>query len=105
MKLLRLVRIEDSEPAAGQEWHDVAAAESQVDIRCKGRILHQVRRVVVRISGTGAQIRGPNRVIRRNRGRDDFVNSNPRPCQRAVDTANKADTVGSVRPVRQSYLL
>src|SRR6185369_1149330 len=75
----RSMRVENAEPASWNKRHHVAAAESQIGIRRKSRVLGQIGHVVVRINWIGGEVTGPNRIVGRDRSRNHLVNTNTGP--------------------------
>src|SRR5437773_4556439 len=97
--------VENAEPAAGNNWRHIAAAEAEGTVRPKGRIGQQMRDVAVRINRVDGQVIRENGVVRRKRRRDQFVKPNAGPHQAPIQAPNKPGGVTHVRAVQQGGLL
>src|SRR5215471_7204462 len=73
------VGIKNPEPAARHKRSDVTAAEAQVRVRGKHRVVQQIRRVVVRIDRIDLEVVRRHRTVGRERSGDHFINANARP--------------------------
>src|SRR6185503_10481155 len=98
------VRVENPEPAAGNHWGYVAAAETQIRVRREQRIFQQVRHIIVGIDWPGGKMIRKNRAVRRKWSGHDFINADASACQGSVDASNEAGAVRSIRSIKQCGL-
>src|SRR5260370_42537704 len=90
--------VENAEAASWNNRRYVTAAESQGNVRPKGRIGQQMRLVAVRINGVDGQVIGENGVVRRARPPDHFVKPNARSHQPPMNAPNEPRRGTPIRP-------
>src|SRR5882762_1899728 len=103
--LAGLVTIEYPEPVPRHEWRNTPPAETQVDVRRKHRVLHQHRRIIVRIDRARREVRSENRIVRWHWRGHHFIYSYSRSRQRPVDAPNKSHAVSRIGSVNERGLL
>src|SRR5664280_2693896 len=81
--------VEHFETAAGNERRDVPAAEAGVGVGVKQRVGQVAGFVARRERRIGRKALGQNRVVRRNRERDDFIEAKAGTAQRTVEAMNE----------------